>query len=374
MRIAGLEELRDLFMRLAGISSPSGEERELADFVTEYVGGLGLAVEEDASAPGPSSSGNLLIRVTGRGHGLPLALCAHLDTVPTVRAPKVICEGGIVRTDGETILGADDKAAVAVLLLLVRDLAAEPPAADLEVLLTAREEIGLQGAKAFDLAALRAKAVFVFDSSGVPGSVIVSAPTHKMVTAEFRGVAAHAGMFPEDGRSAVLAAARAVVAMEQGRVDEQTTANVGVIAGGTATNIVPERCVLRAEARSRDDAKAAALVERMLQAITIAAAETGVDVSIDVQEEYHGYRHGEDALPVRLAAAAIAETELTMTMLSGNGGSDGNVFNARGLPSLTLGVGYERVHSPQEQMRLDRLVQVSDLAHALVRAAGAMTA
>ena len=374
MRIAGLEELRDLFMRLAGISSPSGEERELADFVTEYVGGLGLAVEEDASAPGPSSSGNLLIRVTGRGHGLPLALCAHLDTVPTVRAPKVICEGGIVRTDGETILGADDKAAVAVLLLLVRDLAADPPPADLEVLLTAREEIGLQGAKAFDLAALRAKAVFVFDSSGVPGSVIVSAPTHKMVTAEFHGVAAHAGMFPEDGRSAVLAAARAVVAMEQGRVDEQTTANVGVIAGGTATNIVPERCVLRAEARSRDDAKAAALVERMLQAITIAAAETGVDVSIDVQEEYHGYRHGEDALPVRLAAAAIAETELTMTMLSGNGGSDGNVFNARGLPSLTLGVGYERVHSPQEQMRLDRLVQVSDLAHALVRAAGAMTA
>ena len=374
MRIAGLEELRDLFMRLAGISSPSGEERELADFVTEYVGGLGLAVEEDASAPGPSSSGNLLIRVTGRGHGLPLALCAHLDTVPTVRAPKVICEGGIVRTDGETILGADDKAAVAVLLLLVRDLAADPPPADLEVLLTAREEIGLQGAKAFDLAALRARAVFVFDSSGVPGSVIVSAPTHKMVTAEFRGVAAHAGMFPEDGRSAVLAAARAIVAMEQGRVDEQTTANVGVIAGGTATNIVPERCVLRAEARSRDDAKAAALVERMLQAITIAAAETGVDVSIDVQEEYHGYRHGEDALPVRLAAAAIAETELTMTMLSGNGGSDGNVFNARGLPSLTLGVGYERVHSPQEQMRLDRLVQVSDLAHALVRAAGAMTA
>ena len=181
-------------------------------------------------------------------------------------------------------------------------------------------------------------------------------------------------MFPEDGRSAVLAAARAIVAMEQGRIDDQTTANVGVVAGGTATNIVPERCMLRAEARSRDDAKAAALVERMLQAITLAAAETGVDVDIDVQDEYRGYRHGEDALPVRLAAAAIAETGLTMTMLSGNGGSDGNIFNARGLPSLTLGVGYERVHSPQEQMRLDRLVQVSDLAHALVRAAGAMPA
>ena len=374
MRVAVLKELRDLFMRLAGIRSPSGQERELADFVKEYASGLGLAVEEDGSAPGPLASGNLLIRIPGCGEGLPLALCAHIDTVPTDRAPKVICENGIVHTDGETILGADDKAAVAVLLLLMRDLTAEPPAADVEVLLTAREEMGLAGAKAFDLAALHAKAVFVFDSSGEPGSVIVSAPTHKMVAAEFRGVAAHAGMFPEDGRSAVLAAARAIVAMEQGRVDEQTTTNVGVVAGGTATNIVPERCVVRAEARSRDDAKAAALVERMLQAITLAAAETGVDVDIDVREEYHGYRHGEDSLPVRLAAAAIAETELTMTMLSGNGGSDGNIFNARGLPSLTLGVGYERVHSPEEQMRLDRLVQVSDLAHALVRAAGEMTA
>lgn len=374
MRISGLDELRDLFMRLAGIRSPSGEEREIADFVTEYVRGMGLTVEEDASAPGPLGSGNLLIRVPGRGKGLPLALCAHLDTVPTERAPTVICANGIVRTDGETILGADDKAAVAVLLLLVRDLAAEAPAADLEILLTVREEIGLQGAKAFDLAALRAKAVFVFDSSGEPGSMIVAAPTHKLLSAEFRGVAAHAGMFPEDGRSAVLAAARAIVAMEQGRIDDQTTANVGVVAGGTATNIVPERCMLRAEARSRDDAKAAALVERMLQAITLAAAETGVDVDIDVQDEYRSYRHGEDALPVRLAVAAIAATGLTMTMLSGNGGSDGNIFNARGLPSLTLGVGYERVHSPQEQMRLDRLVQVSDLVHALVRAAGAMPA
>ena len=373
MRAAGLEELRDLFIALASIRSPSGEERELADFVKEYVGDLGLIAEEDDTAPGPLASGNLLIRVPGRGEGLPLALSAHLDTVPVDRAPTIVCENGVVRTDGETILGADDKAAVAVLLLLARDLATEPPAADLEILLTAREEIGLLGAKAFDLGALRAKAMFVFDSSGDPGSVIISAPTHKMVNAEFRGVAAHAGMSPEDGRSAILAAARAIVAMEQGRVDEQTTTNIGVVAGGTATNIVPERCLLRAEARSRDDAKVAALVERMIQAITLAAAETGVDVDLDVQEHYHGYRHSRHALPVRLAAAAISATGLTMTMLSGNGGSDGNVFNARGLPSLTLGVGYERVHSPQEQMRLDRLVQVADLAHALVRAAAAMS-
>lgn len=371
MRGASLEELRDLFMRLAAIRSPSGEEREMADFVKRYVAALNIEIEEDATAIGPLASGNLLVRLRGRGDGVPVALNAHLDTVPVERAPTIICEHGIVRTDGETILGADDKAAVAVLLLLLRDLALEPPPGDVEVLLTAGEEVGLRGAKAFDLATLRARAMFVFDSSGEPGTVIVSAPTHKSVVAEFRGVAAHAGMAPEDGRSAILAAARAIVAMEQGRVDDQTTANVGVIAGGTAANVVPDYCLVRAEARSRDDAKVVALVERMAHVITLAAAETGVDVDVNVDEHFHGYCHTPGALPMRLAAVAIADAGLTMVSLAANGGSDSNVFNARGLPSLTFGVGYERVHSPQEQMRLDRLMQIYQLAHAVVRAAGA---
>ncbi len=162
--------------------------------------------------------------------------------------------------------------------------------------------------------------------------------------------------------------------MPQGLVDDETTANVGVVSGGIAHNVVPDRCVVHAEARSRDDAKVARLVERMVQAITIAAAETGIDVDIDLEEHFRSYHHGSDSLPVRLATLAIPEAGLIMTSLAGNGGSDSNVFNARGLPALTLGVGYERVHSPQEQMRLDRLVQVYGLAHALVRAAGAAVA
>lgn len=371
---AGLDDLRDLFTRLAAIRSPSGEEREVADFVKDYVEGLGLTADEDATAVGPHSAGNLVIRVRGCEHGLPLALCAHIDTVPIDRVPTIVCENGIVRTDGETILGADDKAAVAVLLLLLRDLARKPPPGDLEILLTTAEEVGLRGAKAFDPEGLKAQAMFVFDSSGEPGSVIVSAPTHKSVTARFRGVAAHAGMAPEEGRSAILAAARAIVAMPQGLVDDETTANVGVVSGGTAPNVVPDRCVVHAEARSRDDAKVARLVERMVQAITIAAAETGIDVDIDVEEHFRSYHHGSDSLPMRLATIAMPEACLIMTSLAGNGGSDSNVFNARGLPALTLGVGYERVHSPHEQMRLDRLMQVYQLAHALVRAADAAVA
>jgi len=368
---AGLDELRDLFVRLAGIRSPSLEEREMADAVKDFVRGVGLEAFEDASAALTGGDcGNLIVRLPGRGEGTPIALCAHLDTVPLDRAPTVIVENGVVRSDGETILGADDKAAVAALLLLLRDLALEPPAADVEFVFTAGEEIGLQGAKALDPASVAAAAVFVFDSEGEPGTMIAAAPTLKAIAAEFRGVAAHAGIEPQRGRSAILAAARALAAMDLGRIDDETTANAGLIAGGSAVNVVAERCMVRAEARSRDEQKLAAQVAGMVEAITVAAAETGVDVVIEVEEHYRGYAHAADALPVRIADAALAAAGLEARHVGSGGGSDANVFNARGLPSLTLGVGFERVHSPHECIRLERLEQLYRLGHALVRAAG----
>jgi tripeptide aminopeptidase len=368
---AGLDELRDLFVRLAGIRSPSLEEREMADAVKDFVRGVGLEAFEDASAALTGGDcGNLIVRLPGGGEGTPIALCAHLDTVPLDRAPTVIVENGVVRTDGETILGADDKAAVAALLLLLRDLAQEPPAADVEFVFTAGEEIGLQGAKALDPASVAAAAVFVFDSEGEPGTMIAAAPTLKAIAAEFRGVAAHAGIEPQRGRSAILAAARALAAMDLGRIDDETTANAGLIAGGSAVNVVAERCVVRAEARSRDEQKLAAQVAGMVEAITVAAAETGVDVVIEVEEHYRGYAHAADARPLRIADAALADAGLEARHVGSGGGSDANVFNAKGLPSLTLGVGFERVHSPHETIRLERLEQLYRLGHALVRAAG----
>jgi tripeptide aminopeptidase len=370
---ADLAELRDLFVRLAGIRSPSREEREMADAVTRFLRDLGVEVEEDDSTAATGCAcGNLIVRVPGRGEGVPLALCAHLDTVPLERAPTVIVDDGVVRSDGQTILGADDKAAVTALLMLVRDLTrGARPAADLEVVFTAGEEIGLQGAKALAPAALRAATVFVLDSEGAPGTVITSAPTLKAVNAEFRGIAAHAGIEPENGRSAVLAAARAVSGMQLGRLDHETTANVGIIQGGSAVNVVPDRCLLRAEARGRDEAKLASRLEQILEALALAASETGVDVEVDVHEDFRGYRHAPDALPLRIAATAMAEIGLDGHLVGGGGGSDSNVFNARGLPAVTLGVGFEHVHSPREQIRLVHVERMYHLAHALVRAAGA---
>ncbi len=371
---AGLDELRDLFVSLAEIPSPSGEERAMADAVRRFVREIGWeAVEDESAAQTGCGCGNLVVRVAGcggAGGGTPIALCAHLDTVPLDHAPVAIVADDEVRSDGTTILGADDKAAVAVLLMLLRDLSAEAPPAGVEVIFTAGEELALRGVRGLDIAGLAARAAFVLDSEGAPGAVITAAPTVKTFSATFHGVAAHAGIDPEGGRSAIVAAARAVAAMPLGRRDAETTANIGLVEGGSAINVIPAQCVMHGEARSRDAAKLAAQVAAMVQAVTAAAAEVGVDVEVDVREAYPGYEHAADALPLRIVAAALAETGLEARLIGGGGGSDGNIFNARGLPAATLGVGFEHVHSPQERIKVERLGQLYTLVHALVRAAG----
>lgn len=368
---ATTQELVDLFVRLASIRSPSREEREMADSVAAFVRDAGFTVEEDDSAPvSGCACGNLIVRVPGRGEGTPVALCAHLDTVPTDAAPTVVVDNGVVRSDGRTVLGADDKAAVAALLMVLRDLGREAPAADVEVVFTPGEEIGLQGAKAMELGDLRSRLVCVFDSEGVPGTVICSAPSLKALVARFRGTAAHAGIEPEHGRSAVVAASRAVAAMELGRLDEETTANVGILRGGSAVNVVPERCEVFGEVRSRDEAKLARHLTQLLEACTVAAAEVGVDVDLDIEEHFRGYTWEDGSLPLRVVDAALAEAGIEARHIAGGGGSDSNVFNARGLDAITLGVGFERVHSPHESIRVERLGQVYTIAHAIVRAAG----
>ena len=371
MRAGVDQELVDLFVRLCGIASPTGVEREVADAVKRYLGDLGLGVHEDGSAPVTGCGcGNLIARIAGRGEAASIGLCAHLDTVPVSDAPRVVVEDGLVRSDGATVLGADDKAAVAVLLTLARALVADPPAGDVELVLTAGEEAGLLGAKALDLGALSARRVFVLDSDGAPGTLIVASPTQKRVDAEFRGQAAHAGIAPEQGRSAIVAAAQAVAAMRLGRIDDETTANIGLVSGGTAPNVVAERCTVSGEARSHDPAKVTALAEEMVHA---AAARGCGDRRRRRDRRARGLsglqaRADSSLLAVGAAAAALAGLEARH--VQGGGGSDANVFNAAGLPALTLGVGFENAHSPQECMSLERLGDLADMAAALVRAAG----
>jgi len=371
VRAGVTSELVELFVRLAGIASPTGSEREVADAVTEYLGALGLEVVEDAGAAVTGCGcGNLVARIPGEETAEPVALCAHLDTVPVAGPPQVSVVDGWVRSDGTTVLGADDKAAVATLLMLAGELVADRPAMDVELVFTAGEEAGLLGAAALDLGALRARRVFVFDSDGEPGTLVVASPTQKVVAAEFVGRSAHAGMAPELGRSAVVAAAHAIGAMRLGRIDAETTANIGLVQGGTAANVVPERCRISGEARSHDRQKLATLVDEMVQAAAAAAAAAGVDVELDLQEGFRGYRHAPDSPLLAVGTRAAGLAGLEPRLVEGGGGSDANVFNAAGLPALTLGVGFEHAHSTRERISLDTLGRLADMAAAVVQAAG----
>ena len=365
------EQLLDLFLQLVRIPSPSGHERRVADLVLARLIAAGLEPVEHAPQGEPGqAAGCIHVVVPGRGRGTPILLCAHLDTVAAEAPIEPVVADGVVRSSGSTILGADDKAAVTVLLAAFAELAADPPAGRVEALFTPSEEVGLVGAKAFDLSASRAAAGFVLDSTGPLGEVILAGPSQKTIAAEFVGQAAHAGIEPERGRSAIVAAARAVAAMRLGRIDEVTTANVGIIAGGVATNIVPERCVVRGEARSREPERLTEQVRQMVDAAALAAAQTDVDVTTTVTDEYRAFSLSHDSLPARIAAAALRWLGLEPRFAGTGGGSDVNVFNARGLPSVNMSAGYEQVHSSSEYMPIERLDQAYRLVLALAEVAG----
>jgi len=240
--------LNETFTALCRIASPFGHERACADHVAAELRAMGLEVsEDDAAEASGAECGNLLARLPGRSERTVL-LCAHLDTVDDGGipiAPVVVDDGW--ENEHAGILGADNKAAVAVLLELARRCSVEGAPVGVELLFTVSEENALAGAKAFDRGALRAEFGYVFDHATPIGEIVTASPTYFRIAADFHGRAAHAGIRPEDGRSAILAAAHAVVAMPNGRIDEQTTANVGSIRGGVgSTNVVPERCRLLA--------------------------------------------------------------------------------------------------------------------------------
>jgi tripeptide aminopeptidase len=364
-------EVLDLFCELAAVASPPGEERAVADLVMRYLGDCGLDVDEDDTGPGIGSTmGNVYVRLEPTTAGEPLFLCAHLDTVPPTAAIEPVVEDGVVRNAAGTILGADDKAAVAAMLEATRRVLAERrPHAGIELLFTAKEEIGLVGASAFDHTRLRASVGYVYDQAAPIGTVILGAPYSQSLEVTFHGRAAHSGMHPDDGRSAIAAAARAISEMRLGRVDEESTANVGTISGGTATNIVPEWCTFEAEARSQDERKLAGLVQEMQDAITFAAGVAECDVETTARKSYRGYRFTKSDRAVTLAATALAACGHEVIYELSGGAADANVFNERGLQCVNLANGMTDIHTPNEHIAVADLESMVDVTLALVDAA-----
>jgi tripeptide aminopeptidase len=361
---ADRRRLNDLFVELCRIESPSGREAECSARVRAELEGLGLAVEAD-------EAGNLLARVAGTADAT-VMLCAHLDTVKLEAPvePTLVDEGWENANDG--ILGADNKAAVAMLLAIARRAAAAPPPIGLELLFTVSEEVGLVGAQAFDLAKLRSRFGFVFDHATPIGEVVLAAPTYYRIEADFQGAAAHAGIRPEQGRSALAAAAGAVAAMRLGRLDEESTANVGRIAGGgESTNVVPEHCRVEAEARSLDTGKAEEVVAEMVDHIHDGANAFECDVDVSVERLWPAYRIRPAAPAVGVAEAALRARGYEPRHIVTGGGSDANAFNAAGFECVNLANGTERNHEPGERVSVAALEGMLDVTLALVDEAAA---
>jgi tripeptide aminopeptidase len=361
--------LGQTFAELCRIPSPFGHERLHAERVAAELRGMGLEVsEDDAAGPAQAECGNLLARLPGRSERS-ILLCAHLDTVEVNGAIEPVLVDGGWENANDTILGADNKAAVAVLLEVARRASIEGSPVGLELLFTVAEENGLRGAKAFEASKLRSEWGYVFDHASPVGEVIVASPTYYRLSADFHGRAAHAGIRPEDGRSAIVAAAHAVAAMPHGRVDDRTTANVGSIHGGVAsTNVVPERCRILAEARSLDSERVESVIAEMVDAVHDGAAHAECDVDVVCERLFDGYRQKPSSAPVVAAESALRACGYSAKRIVTGGASDANALEAQGFACVNLANGTEHNHEPTERVSVVALEGMLDVALALLDA------
>ena len=363
--------LQALFLDLVRIDSHSRREGRIAGRLARELGELGAEVAfDDAGARIGGEVGNLIAHVPGTAAAPALLLCAHMDTVSPGEGVRPVVEDDVIRTDGTTVLGGDDKSGVAIVCECVRVCRERglrhPP---IDVVFTICEEMGLLGAKHLDVGRLRARRGLVFDSDAV-GLAFTRAPGANHLDVVVRGRAAHAGMAPERGVSAIRVAAEAIAAMRLGRIDADTTANVGVIQGGRATNIVPDEVHVRGEARSHDPARLAAQTEHMRACFEEAAARhPGARVEIAVESAYEAMAVADDSAILRLVVAAAERTGRTITSAGMGGGCDANVLNRRGLEVVNLGTGMRDIHTTSEWLRVSDMVAAAEVTLAALQLA-----
>ena len=373
------QRLSEEFARLAAISSPSGREGEISRYLAERFLRLGAQVRFDEAGPAAGSeSGNLIASFPGRREGEPLMLSAHMDTVEPADGVKPVLRDGVFTSAGDTVLGADDKAGIAEIieaLEVVREQEiGHPP---LEVIITVCEEVGLMGAKQLDPSLIAARRGYALDTSGVD-LLIHRAPCANKLRFEITGRESHAGIAPEKGVSAIEVAARAIAAMRLGRVDEETTANIGTIRGGQATNIVAKKVIIEGEARSHDREKLARQSEHMVACFHEAARESArkidgerveAQVEVEVLSDYPLMDVPRNAPVITLAEKAAARLGRRMEVRAAGGGSDANIFNGHGIETVILGTGMTRVHSVEESVSVEDMVRVSELLVEIIREA-----
>lgn len=359
------------FLELVAIDSPSGSEAAVGRYLADALAAAGMSVRFDsADERTDSECGNLIAELPGTVGGMTLVFSGHMDTVEPGRGIVPVVEDGVVSSAGETILGADDKAGLAAIVECVRRIAEGGlQHSPLRVIVTVGEEMGLQGAKALADTDATGDLCLVLDADGAPGGIVTAAPTHYTFKATFSGLAAHAGVEPEKGASAVVMACAAVTSMRVGRLDDETTSNVGRIEGGGATNVVSATCMLTGECRSLDPAKVESVRAEMDAAMHSAATAHDGSVRVLWTKEYDGFRFADDDPLLALVEDACGDAGLTPRRFRTGGGSDGNALSAKGLPSLVVASGMTNVHGTGESLRVEDLEALPRLLLAAVERA-----
>ena len=359
----------DTFLTLVTTDTQTRKEGRMADLLQERLEAMGFTVRrDDAGQRIGGETGNIIARRKGNRGSAPLCLCAHMDRVSPGTGIKPQIKDGVITSDGSTILGADDAAGLTAILEGIRraiEQGVDMP--DLEVVFTIAEEGGLNGSKNLDFSQLSAREAYIIDSSTPVGSIITKAPAQTKVTYRVIGKAAHGGVEPEKGISALVVAAHALTRMKLGRIDEETTANLGIAQGGTATNIVMETFEMRGDVRSLVTEKMEAQIRHMTEVFEQTAAEFGARVEADIQFAYGPVNLSENDTVVQRASAAIRRVGLTPSLRATGGGSDANIFNTKGVTACNLGTGYRGAHSLQESIEIAELERICDVVFALIQ-------
>lgn len=364
------QRIVDLFIELVQVDSETKHEEKIAVVLKEKFTALGVeVVEDDAKEKTGHGANNLICTLPATKEGVDtIYFTSHMDTVVPGKGIKPSIEDGYIKSDGTTILGADDKAGLAAMLEAITVLKEENIAhGKIEFIITVGEESGLVGAKALDSSLVTAKFGYALDSDGKVGDIIVAAPTQAKVNAKIYGKTAHAGVAPERGVSAITIASRAISKMPLGRIDEETTANIGRFEGGTQTNIVCDRVDILAEARSLIPEKMEAQVAKMKEAFETAAQEMGGRAEVDIKVMYPGFKFGDGDHVVEVAKKAVANIDRPSRLLQSGGGSDANVIAGFDIPTVNLAVGYEDIHTTNEKIPVEELVKTSELVVSIIK-------
>lgn len=364
------ERLLATFLDLVRIDSPSGEEAACAAYCERVLADAGCTVVSTGrpAVPGSDTS-NLVAVLPGTVDGT-LTLSAHLDCVEPCRGVEPVVQDGVVTSAGATVLGADDKAGVAAVIESVRQAMKIERRPTIRCVLTVQEEVGLRGAKALTGEDVAGDLCLVLDADGSPGGIVVAAPTHYTFTAHFIGRAAHAGVAPEQGISAIGMAAAAISRLPIGRIDERTTANVGTVHGGSATNVIAQSVEVTGECRSLERAVVERVRAEMDEVMRRAAAEAGGEVDIEWTLEYEGFSVAPDDPALELVRQACEDVGIEARPFSSGGGSDANIIASLGVPTLALSCGMSGVHSTDEELAVDDLVALTEIVVAVIRRLG----